>query len=283
MLDLLPPDLVAERAPLLIARSWSVHFESRYAAYSPLLIKAEELLQQPGAFPPDEERAWRGHIAALRGELLFWQGKGLEALEQETEAVAAIPATHYLARGNALLFAGLSQHATGHTAAATQYFRESLAPAYSQSKATNMRLLLGLCTIYLDSLNVEQLRLTAEMMLRQANAGELSISRAWGHLFLGRASYEWNDLETAQFHFLAGASLRQAANAVSSHDCLTGLALIYAAQGLWQRADETADTLVSFDSDPPAFELLMQAHSLRARLALASGNLDQREALAARF
>jgi LuxR family maltose regulon positive regulatory protein len=275
LLDLLPPDLVAERAPLLIARSWCVHFESRYAAYSPLLAKAEELLQQPGAFPPADERAWRGHIAALRGEMLFWQGNCLEALAQETEAVAAIPATHYLARGNALLFAGLSQHATGHTAAATQYFRENLAPAYSQSKATNMRLLLGLCTIYLDSLNVEQLRLTAEMMLRQANAGELAISRAWGHLFLGRASYEWNDLKTAQFHFLAGASLRPAANAVSSHDCLTGLALTYAAQGLWQRADETADTLVSFDSDPPAFELLMQAHSLRARLALAFGNLDR--------
>ena len=90
---------------------------------------------------------------------------------------------------------------------------------------------------------------------------------------MGRASYEWNDLETAQFHFLAGASLRHAANAVSIHDCLIGLALTYAAQGLWQRADETADTLVSFDSDPPAFQLLMQAYSLRARLALASGNL----------
>ena len=164
--------------------------------------------------------------------MLFWQGKGLEALKQETEAVAAIPSSHHLARGNAILFAGLSQHAIGHTAAAIEYFRESLAPAYSQSIPMNMRPFLGLCTIYIDSLNVEQLRLTAEMMLRQASAGGLAISRAWAHLFLGRASYEWNDLETAQFHFLAGASLRQAANAVSSHDCLTGLALTYAAQGL---------------------------------------------------
>jgi LuxR family maltose regulon positive regulatory protein len=81
-------------------------------------------------------------------------------------------------------------------------------------------------------------------------------------------------LEAAQFHFLAGASLRQAANAVSTHDCLTGLALTYAAQGQSQRADETAELLIDFDSDPPAFALLMQAHSLRARLALASGNLD---------
>jgi LuxR family transcriptional regulator, maltose regulon positive regulatory protein len=274
LLDLLPSDLATARAPLMIARAWIMHFESRYPAYAPLLTQADEQLQQPDAFAAKEGRAWRGHIAALRGEMLFWQGKGLEALKQETEAVAAIPSSHHLARGNAILFAGLSQHVIGHTAAAIEYFRESLAPAYSQSIPMNMRSFLGLCTIYIDSLNVEQLRLTAEMMLRQASAGGLAISRAWAHLFLGRASYEWNDLETAQFHFLAGASLRQSANAVSSHDCLTGLALTYAAQGLTQRADESAEILINFDSDPPAFELLMQAHSLRARLALAAGSLD---------
>ncbi len=91
---------------------------------------------------------------------------------------------------------------------------------------------MGLCIIQLDSLNIEQLQATAESLLRQAEAGGFLISKAWGHLFLGRASYEWNDLETAQFHFLAGAALRQTANAACTHDCLADLALTYAAQGL---------------------------------------------------
>ena len=120
--------------------------------------------------------------------------------------------------------------------------------------------------IPVDALNIEQVQQTAEILLRQASGGGFLASQAWAHLFLGRASYEWNDLETAQFHFLAGAALRQVANALSAHDCLAGLALTYAAQGLWQRADETADTLVNFDSDPPAFDLLVHAYSLRARL-----------------
>lgn len=274
LLDMLPPGLTEERAPLLIARAWIMHFESRYGAYAPLLAKAEQLLLRPGQVPVEEAPAWCGNIAALRGQLLFWQSRCGEALEQASEAIRTIPATQELARGNALLFAGLSQHATGQGAAAIQFFRDNLGSTHGQSAKWNMRVLLGLCSAYLDSGNIEQLQQTASIMLRQATAANLSISRAWAHLFMGRASYEWNDLDTAQYHFLAGAALRKAANAVSAHDCLSGLALIDAAQGHWQRANETAAILVEFDSDPPAFALLKHAYSLRARLALDSGNLD---------
>jgi hypothetical protein len=68
--------------------------------------------------------------------------------------------------------------------------------------------------------------------------------------------------------------LRKATNTIGSHECLADLALTYAAQGLWERADETAATLIEFDSDPPMFERFMHAHSLRARLALARGDRD---------
>jgi ATP/maltotriose-dependent transcriptional regulator MalT len=133
---------------------------------------------------------------------------------------------------------------------------------------------MGLCIIQQDALNIEQLQANAQNLLSQAEAGGFLVSKAWGHLFLGKASYEWDDLDAAQFHFLAGAALRQSANAACTHDCLANLALTYATQGLWQRADETAATLVEFDSAPLAPQRLGHAQSLRARLALARGDRD---------
>jgi LuxR family maltose regulon positive regulatory protein len=59
-----------------------------------------------------------------------------------------------------------------------------------------------------------------------------------------------------------------------SHECLAGLALTYAALEQWERAAETAATLVEFDSDPLSLERVVHAHALRARLALLRGDID---------
>jgi LuxR family transcriptional regulator, maltose regulon positive regulatory protein len=272
LLSLLPAKLIEERAPLLIARAWIMHFESRPRAIPPFLQQAEQLLQTAGSVAEEEAQVWRGDIAALQSQPLFWQSNDQEALNRATQALADIPPTNYFARGLALFFAGLSQHTTGNTVAAKQFLRENLAQGTAASAAMNLRLLVGLCVIQLDSLNQAELQSAAESLLRQAEACDLVISKAWGHLFLGKASYEANDLETAQFHFLSGAALRHIANGTCSHECLSSLALTYAAQGQWERAAETAATLVKFDSDPLALERIAHAHALQAHLALLRGD-----------
>jgi LuxR family maltose regulon positive regulatory protein len=274
LLDLLPLQLVEERAPLLIARAWITHFESRPRAILPFLQQAGQLLQKTEAVSDEEARTWRGDIAALQSQLLLWQSKSQEALACATQALADIPPAHYFSRGQALFFGGLAQHASGHTAAAIRVLRELLAQGTSASAAMNMRLLTALCVIQLDVLNQEELQPTAESLLRQAEADGFVISKAWGHLFLGKVSYEANDLESAQFHFLAGAALRNIGNGTCIHECFVGLALTYAALGQWERAAETAVTLVKFDSDPLSLERIGHAYSLQARLALMRGDVD---------
>jgi LuxR family transcriptional regulator, maltose regulon positive regulatory protein len=274
LLDLLPPQLIEEHAPLLIARAWIMHFETRLNAIPPLLQRAGQLLQTADVLSEEEMRSWQGDIATLQSQLLYWQSKGQQGLDIATQAIAATPSSHNFARGNALFFAGLNQHMISDTTAAKRLLRENLSQGTAASAVMSLRLLLGLCIIQQDVLNIEQLQATAKNLLRQAEAGGLLVSKAWGHLFLGKASYEWDDLETAQFHFLAGAALRQTANAACTHDCLANLALTYAAQGLGKRADETAATLVEFDSAPLSPERLGHTQSLRARLALTRGDRD---------
>jgi LuxR family maltose regulon positive regulatory protein len=273
LLNLLPSQLTEERAPLLIAKAWILHFENRHRAILPLLQQAEQLLQKTGPVSEEEARVWRGDIATLQSQALFWQRKGQEAMDLAVQALAAVPPANYFARGLALLYVGLSQHMTGNTVAAKRFLRENLAQGTTASTAMDLRLLMGLCDIQLDKLNIAELQPTAESLLRQAEASGLLISKAWGHLFLGKASYEANDLEAAQFHFLSGAALRYIANGTCSHECLSSLALTYVAQGQWERAAETAATLVKFDSDPLALERLVHAHALQARLAQMRGDL----------
>ncbi len=274
LLDLLPSQLIEERAPLLIARAWITHFESRPRAMLPFLQQAGQLLQKNGAMSEEEARVWRGDIAALQSQLLLWQSKSEEALDCATQALADIPAVNYFARGNAVFFSGMSQHTSGNTGAAKQFLREYLAQSTVASVVMNQRILIGLCIIQLDSLNQAELRSTAESLLRQAEVGGFLISKAWGHLFLGKASYEANDLESAQFHFLAGTALRNIGNGTCIHECIANLALTYAALGQWERAVETAATLVEFDSTPLSLERVAHAYSLQARLALARGDSD---------
>jgi LuxR family maltose regulon positive regulatory protein len=274
LLELLPPQLLEERAPLLIARAWILHFENRLNALPPVLQRAGQLLPTATILSEEEKRSWQGDIATLQSQLLYWQGQGQPGLAIGRQAIAATPPSHTFARGHALFFTGLNQHMIGDTAAAKRLLRENLSQGTTASAAMNSRLLLALCIIQQDALNIEQLQASAQSLLRLAEAGGFLFSKAWGHLFFGRASYEWGDLETAQFHFLAGAALRQTANGACTHDCLANLALTYATQNMWQRADEIAAALIEFDSTPLSPQRLGHAQSLRARLALARGNRD---------
>jgi hypothetical protein len=131
-----------------------------------------------------------------------------------------MPPVNYFARGLALFYTGLSQHMAGKTVAAKRLLRENLEQGTAASAVASVRLLLGLCIIQQDSLNLEQLQPTAESLLRQSEAGGFLVSKAWGHMFLGRVSYEANDLEIRAV-LLAGAELEECQwNA--GHECLAG-------------------------------------------------------------
>lgn len=274
LLDLLPEQLYEERAPLLIARAWIMHFEQRMSAIPALLKRAEQLLQDAESIPEAEIRQWRSDILTLRSQDIFWQNQPLEARDLGSQAFAITAPASRFVRGLALYYTGLGMHATGDPVAAKHLLREQLEQGTLASASADTRCLLGLCVIQQGLLEVEQIQSTAQIMLRLAEANNLSISKAWGHYFLGRASYEKNDLAKARFHFLAGASLRHNANGMCTHECLAGLALTYAALGQWRQAHETSDTLIEFDSIPLSEERLVHAHSLQARLAIMRGDRD---------
>jgi len=274
LLDLLPPQLCEERAPLLIARAWVMHFEHRLFGISPWLQRAAQRLPHTEDLSEVEVSRWRGDILTMQSEEQFWRNNPSEALNFGSQAVAVTASASYFVRGLAVYYQGLSLHAIGDPIMAERLLRQHLQESTPASVSADTRLLLGLCVLYHDTLQIDQLQSNAQLLLHLAEASGFLISQAWGHYFLGIASYEKNDLDTAQIHFLAGVGLRNHANGIATHECLVGLALIYAAQERWQRADETATKLIEFDSMPLSEERLRNAQSLQVRLAIMRGDLD---------
>jgi ATP/maltotriose-dependent transcriptional regulator MalT len=74
LLNLLPLHLVEKRAPLLIARAWIAHFESRPRAIPPFLQKAEPLLQTAACEFVGVKRALGYTEMEARHELAMWLG-----------------------------------------------------------------------------------------------------------------------------------------------------------------------------------------------------------------
>jgi LuxR family maltose regulon positive regulatory protein len=274
LLGLLPRQLCEERAPLLIARAWIMHFEHRLLGFIPFLERAEQLLQSTEGITEAELSSWRGDIMTLRSEQRFWHNQPREAVDYAFQAIAVAAPTSHFVRGLAMYYHAVGLHVDGESSTANHLLYEYLQQSTPASASMDARLLLARCCLLQDYLQLEQLQSTAQSMLRLAEANGILISKAWGHYFLGKVSYEKNDLRTAQFHFLAGASLRHNANGICTHECLAGLALIYAAQGKWQRAAEMVTSLIEFDSNPLSEQRLANAHSLQVRLALMSGDHD---------
>ena len=274
LLNMLPQQQREERAPLLIAQAWIMHFEQRLNAIPPLLTRADHLLQTAEDLPEEELRLWQGDVLTLRSQQMHWQNQPQEGRDLAMQAVNILaPADHFV-RGLALYYASLCLHKIGETDEAIRLLREQLERSTPASISADMRCLLGLCVIQQDVLEIEQVQSAARIMLQQAEASGFLISEAWAHYFLGRTHYEVNDLATAQFHFLSGVSLRHRSNGMCAHESLVGLALTYAAQGQWSRAAETVETLIEFDSLPLSIERLVRARSLQARLAILRDDSD---------
>jgi hypothetical protein len=70
------------------------------------------------------------------------------------------------------------------------------------------------------------------------------LSQNYAHWLLGVAHYEWNELDTAVYHFSAVITNQHLAHFWMVQDAMRGLALAYQDQGLGTKAQEIAHALL---------------------------------------
>jgi hypothetical protein len=130
-----------------------------------------------------------------------------------------------------MIFLGLAMQASGQGRPAERLLLDQYESLGNKTTSYALRLLMALCFVYLQSGQLEQVRLTAEVMLPLATEGGLVIPRCWAHYFLGIAHYQQNDLDEARQHFDVVIQSRHITQALTMIGSLFGLVLTQQALG----------------------------------------------------
>lgn len=228
-IGLLPVE-VRSRARLQVAQAWLNYIRYRFGAIVELLDNAEAALTQQ----PAGDGTLQGEIATLRAaiaynnndihEMLRWAEVGMRQLRPDMQYVMGLAIFFYIS--------GLQ--ATGRHAEAVTFAHEQL-DRYGQFPTLALRILLALCNVYYEMVDVPALQratTTFQHIARQANLG---LSLAWSSYARGWLHYQHNELAAAEACFLDVAAIAPIAHGRAVLDGFTGLVLARLAQG---RPDE---------------------------------------------
>lgn len=278
MLSLLPDEQIQASPVLLIARVWILQAQGQLKDFPPLLTRAEQLLEinENVAHGPDNLQAGnlRALVLILWSQFHYFMGQIQKGQESAQSALAWLPQDEEYIRSFALMFLSWTNQAIGQEDVALVALQQALRDHSSQINST-ARLLLAQGWIYLAAGKLHQVEHTALHLLQIAQQADLQLSQNFAHWFLGVVHYEWNNLDTAAYHFSVVIANQHHAHNWVVQDALRGLTLTYQAQGLDSKAQETAAALLELVQEQHNQRELWNAYAFQGKLALLQDKVQE--------
>jgi LuxR family maltose regulon positive regulatory protein len=274
-LNQLPDEVVQRQPALLLAKAWVLDLRAEFEDFPSLLQQAEELLSTDvSAEAKDEVQGLFGELDALWSIILCWSDEGHKALPHALRAVEKIPGKHAFARSMAMLFLALAYQISGQAMAAAGVLSKSLTESSDLPDAIIARLLIGQIFVQMLEGNWYQAAQSLDQLLEISDSSGLLVSSVNAHWFLGRISYEWNDLEAARQHFVLVSERRYWGHYIMVHDSMLNLAMIYQIQGKRTKVKDTLADLRKFAMESKILGRMSDIDSFEARLAALQGDLQ---------
>jgi len=279
-LHLLPEDQIQSSPGLLFARVWILQIHGQLTDLPRLLTAAEQLLATSGSDTSSREnldsRILYALIALGWSFLQYFAGQAQASLESARSALAWLPPDRVDVVSLIMQFLAWSYQACGQEEVALHELKQAMKELSAHLTIT-ARLLFSQAVVYLAAGKLHQVEHTARHLLRVAQQADLSVSQQFAHWLLGVVYYEWNELDTAVYHFSVVIAHQHLAHFWVVRDALCGLALTYQAQGLATQAQETARTLLALAQEQHNIRELMTSYAFCGRLALLQGEVEQSE------
>jgi ATP/maltotriose-dependent transcriptional regulator MalT len=277
-LRLLPEEQIQGSPILLFARAWILQAQGQLKDLPRLLTSAEQLLDASsnGVRNPDNPHSRLLHalIATLWSLFQYFTGKVQASMASARSALEWLPPGEDYVPSTILVFLALSSQACGQEDIALVALQQALRD-HSLHLNSTARLLYAQAQVYLAAGKLHQVEHTARHLLQIAQEADLALSQNFAHWLLGVVSYEWNNLDTAIYHFSAVIANQHQAHFWVVRDAMCGLALAYQAQGLGTQAQETARTLLELAQEQHNIRELMTAYAFSGRLALLQGEVER--------
>ena len=273
-LDALPEDLTRARPRLTILRAWALALTGQWQAAEPLLSPIDKG-QVPGEL--EAVRAFlAGHRADMSPAAKLWP----RVVELSQEALESLPEDKWFSRSVAALMLGTAYWNMGDLSAARRAMTEAIALT-EESDQTYLTLLAMSSLGQLQEIQgllhqgVENHRRALALASRPGPRPAPNASFA--HIGIAEVLYEWNDLDGALTHALAGIELSDQGGRTGY--LLAGnvvLARVHQAQGDVALALEVIQKAERVASGYRSSFLYRKAEmdALRARLWARQGNLS---------
>ena len=259
----LPPQIVQQRSRLLLFQGWILYFRYRLQEI-PTII--EQLEREFG--DQTLEPVFRAEFNSLKGIVYFWQGEADQSLACFEKTTGFLSQVADRIRFEAELYFGLALYLSGQKQHAIQFFKEKL--DLLQPQVCTMA---GL--VFIDLLS-GQLTPAIEGARQVQKLGQIDNNlyiTLWGHYLQGVAYWRGNQFDRALLHFRFLADNPYAVDTKVAIDALIGLALTYQALQQTDAASDTIERVIEFAGETGDWEMIRNAYSGRARLALQQGNL----------
>ncbi len=269
LLASLPEATVMQRPVLILARAWLMSLLQRFDLLAGLLEKAERLLDQEEAEHGRPRPTWLlGWIDALWSLVCFVEWDLAPALARAHSALASVPAGHGYVRGMTTVYYLMSLQSAGRRDEALAYCAHALA---NEPEEVRQRVEMAPGALAMLRADLTGLAAAGESALRAGPQTDVCKLWAWGHLYLGVACYEQNNLAAAQEHFLAAYEDRLGASAGLGFGAACGMALVQQALGDSGSAAEWTATVTRLAGEAQDAYLAAAGAWFHCRMALQSG------------
>jgi LuxR family maltose regulon positive regulatory protein len=272
-LSQLSAEVVQSHPDLLLARAWVLHFRNRYGALTTVLDQFEERIQS--VTDSVTSARYRGHLATLRGFHAFALGDSQGAISHGQEGLELLPEDSKLARGISSALIGMGLFWAGRGDDSERELLRLLESEREPHPAYRARVLQAVLYLRVAGGNLVGLEQSSRQLIALSAASDLGIAAGWGHLGLGIAAYERNDLDAARQHFSAGIALRDRANAIAAREARLGLAQVSLLLGSQDMARGLIASAIEASELAQSPADLAVEYSFQARLKLAEGRLDE--------
>lgn len=277
-LKMLPEEIIAQEAELLVLVSWFHQIYSRPTELVSCLNKAEALCANL-----TDKQYLVGHINALRLFHHYLTINGESSLTCARRALKKLPPKHRWARMFTFLAKAAVHQMLGDREQAIVTFEEAMRESDLNSDISESHYQANPCFIYWMEADMSGMVQTARRALRTGkNCQELhAISQ--GLYFMGIAHYLRDELQAAEEKLASVVNEPYAQYAHNFAHTAFALALVYQAQGRMDMANQVGDSVVSFGLDTNHSGVLKIARAFQAELALRQGRIAEASHWAAQF
>lgn len=260
---LFPEEEKRNRPTLLLAVAWVCH--DRYRLQD--MAAVVDQLDMITANDPLEGAA-RGEFLFLKGVLDYWESKSEGCLKYMDEARALLPETYSLVFGLIEMYEALAHQMNGKNVLAVEQLKNKTANVSGKTAIFRSRLIASLSFVHYIEGNLYQAFDAAARMQILSAQNNLSYTETWGYYMLGNASLQMFDLVKAKDHFSVLKDKMYIMHSMAAIDAMAGLALTCFFQHGSDEAFAISGIIDDFARQTHDHDLIIVAHSLKARLFL---------------